>query len=96
MKIFTGKFARKENSRIFTPVITTKANKMTATKTYKGEYQVKHNGQIFTIQNMETCSVDAWNGGKDEKWHIYNDTTNDFVAAVGTKKYALTIISRQG
>jgi len=45
---------------------------------------------------METCSVDAWNGGKDEKWHIYNDTTNDFVAAVGTKKYALTIISRQG
>ena len=31
MKIFTEKFARKENSRIFTPVITTKANKMNTT-----------------------------------------------------------------
>jgi hypothetical protein len=69
---------------------------MKTTKTYKGEYQVNHNSQIFTIQNMETCSVAAWNGCKDEKWHIYNDTTNEFVAAVGTKKYALIIISRQG
>jgi len=28
MKIFTGKFARKENSRIFTPVITTTTTTM--------------------------------------------------------------------
>lgn len=31
MKIFTGKFARKENSRIFTPVITTTTTTMKST-----------------------------------------------------------------
>jgi len=34
MKIFTEKFAYIKNSRIFTPVITTKANKMKKTRLY--------------------------------------------------------------
>jgi len=68
---------------------------MTATRIYKGEYEVNHNGQVFTIQNMETCSVDKWNGSNSEKWYIYNVTTDEFIAAVRTKKYALRIIARQ-
>ena len=68
---------------------------MTASKVMRGEYLVKHNGKEYTLRNMETHSVDAWDGRKDEKWYIYNDTDNLFVAAVDTKKYAMRIIARQ-
>lgn len=50
MKIFIEKFARKENSRIFTPVITTTANKMTTTQRYTIEDQYGDK-VIFSIEN---------------------------------------------
>ena len=50
MKIFAEKFARKENSRIFTPVITTKANEMTTTQRYTIEDQYGDK-VIFAIEN---------------------------------------------
>jgi len=52
MKIFTGKFARKENSRIFTPVITTNTTKMKVTKEQAGVYNVKGNNE-YTIVKLK-------------------------------------------
>ena len=56
MKIFTEKFARKENSRIFTPVITTKANEMRLPneKTATGERITFENGRSFNIYSSMT------------------------------------------
>ena len=49
MKIFAEKFARKENSRIFTLVITTKANKMTTAAITKTLKKVQEETQEMSI-----------------------------------------------
>ena len=68
---------------------------MTTTKIYRGEYEVNHNGQTFAITNAQIHSVEEWDGITSEKWTIYNNTTDEFIAAVGTKGYALRIVARQ-
>jgi len=85
MKKNTFLFARKENRRIFTPVITTKANKMTTTKLRKGEYQVSLNGNTYTV---------ARNIHEDGKsWYVH-DKEGVFLFDQTTKAKALKVLSR--
>jgi len=85
MKKNTFLFARKENRRIFTPVITTKANKMTTTKLRKGEYQVSLNGNTYTV---------ARNIHEDgNSWYVH-DKEGVFLFDQTTKAKALKVLSR--
>ena len=73
-------FAGKENRRIFTPVITTKANKMTTTKLRKGEYQITIGGRTLDLIN-DIC-IET---GKNQGWILYNEQ-GEWMGSADTKK----------
>lgn len=83
MKIFAGKFARKENSRIFTPVITTTTTKMTTTKLRKGEYTATVNGKTYKIEHDNLEGDNGWNlYNEDYEWMGSADTKKKLVQAL--------------
>jgi len=58
MKIFTEKFARKENSRIFTPVITTKTTKMYTVTVIRREGRKAIKNQVYpTLEQAQSAAA---------------------------------------
>jgi hypothetical protein len=76
-------FAGERKGRIFTPVITTTANKMTTTKLRKGEYTATVNGKTYKIEHDNFEGDNGWNlYNEDYEWCGSADTKKKLVQAL--------------